>query len=192
MKKVLICGFSPIAAHGMCALLSGTYEVSDSGLLPTDRSESVVIVEAGNIRPSKIIGWLELYNQEPSLPVAVIAWGNFPPITATLLFRSGVKGFLRTYTDLATIHLCVNLVADGGAWMDGGVPSPVDGRCINTLTARELQVFELVQRGMKNKDIGAQLGIRTGTVKIHLKHIFEKTGFRDRYALWLAGLRGEL
>jgi DNA-binding NarL/FixJ family response regulator len=57
------------------------------------------------------------------------------------------------------------------------------------LTFREMQVMELVERGMKNKEIGAQLGIRSGTVKIHLKHIFEKTGIRGRYGLALSGLR---
>ncbi len=63
-------------------------------------------------------------------------------------------------------------------------------RCARTpLTARELQVMELVERGFKNKDIGESLGIRTGTVKIHLKHIFEKTGIRGRYGLALSGLK---
>ena len=57
------------------------------------------------------------------------------------------------------------------------------------LTARELQVMELVERGLKNKEIGDNLGIRTGTVKIHLKHIFEKTGIRGRYGLALSGLK---
>jgi DNA-binding NarL/FixJ family response regulator len=60
-------------------------------------------------------------------------------------------------------------------------------RC--ALTARELQVRELVERGMKNKEIAKALGIRTGTVKIHLKHIFEKTGIHGRYGLALSGLK---
>ena len=38
-------------------------------------------------------------------------------------------------------------------------------------------------------DIASTLGIQTGTVKIHLKHIFEKTGIRGRYGLALTGLR---
>ena len=57
------------------------------------------------------------------------------------------------------------------------------------LTARELQVMDLVERGFKNKEIAANLGIRTGTVKIHLKHIFEKTGIHGRYGLALSGLK---
>jgi DNA-binding NarL/FixJ family response regulator len=47
----------------------------------------------------------------------------------------------------------------------------------------------LVERGLRNRDIAKQLGIQTGTVKIHLKHIFEKTGVKGRYGLALTGLR---
>ena len=57
------------------------------------------------------------------------------------------------------------------------------------LTGRELEVMALVERGLKNKDIASALGIRIGTVKIHLKHIFEKTGIRGRYGLALSGLK---
>jgi DNA-binding NarL/FixJ family response regulator len=57
------------------------------------------------------------------------------------------------------------------------------------LTAREQQVMQLVEQGFKNREIANELGIRPGTVKIHLKHIFEKTGVRGRYGLALTGLR---
>ena len=46
-----------------------------------------------------------------------------------------------------------------------------------------------MERGLKNKDIASQLGICPGTVKIHLKHIFEKTGVHDRYGLALSGIK---
>ena len=47
-------------------------------------------------------------------------------------------------------------------------------------------------RGLKNKQIGDALNITTGTVKVHLMHIFEKTGVRDRFELAMYGrkLRG--
>ena len=57
------------------------------------------------------------------------------------------------------------------------------------LTPREQQVLEMVEQGFKNKEIGLELGIRPGTVKIHLKHIFEKTGVRGRYGLAISGLK---
>ena len=49
--------------------------------------------------------------------------------------------------------------------------------------------MELVGRGWRIKDIAATLGMSTGTVKIHLKHIFEKTGIRGRCGLALAALQ---
>ena len=92
-------------------------------------------------------------------------------------------------TDLAG---CIQAVAAGGTWLesealrDPRMPLRI-GR--SALTPRELQVVELVERGYKNKEIGGSLGIRTGTVKIHLKHIFEKTGIRGRYGLAISGLK---
>ena len=74
--------------------------------------------------------------------------------------------------------------------MTSGPPKPSAGSLRPfPLTSREFQVMELVERGMKNRDIGDVLGIHTGTVKIHLKHIFEKTGIRGRYGLALSGLK---
>ena len=47
-------------------------------------------------------------------------------------------------------------------------------------------------RGLKNKQIAESLSITTGTVKVHLMHIFEKTGVKDRFELAMYGrkLRG--
>jgi DNA-binding CsgD family transcriptional regulator len=42
---------------------------------------------------------------------------------------------------------------------------------------------------MRNKDIAKALSISAGTVKIHLKHIFEKTGIRGRYGLAVSALK---
>jgi DNA-binding CsgD family transcriptional regulator len=54
---------------------------------------------------------------------------------------------------------------------------------------REQQVLELVEQGLKNREIARELGIRPGTVKIHLKHIFEKTGVRGRVGLAINGMK---
>jgi DNA-binding NarL/FixJ family response regulator len=48
------------------------------------------------------------------------------------------------------------------------------------LTGREMQVLELVVKGMSNKQIGTSLGITEGTVKIHVNNILSKMGVSDR------------
>jgi DNA-binding NarL/FixJ family response regulator len=49
-----------------------------------------------------------------------------------------------------------------------------------TLTARELEVLQQVAGGNRNRDIGGRLFITEETVKVHIKHIMEKLGARDR------------
>jgi DNA-binding NarL/FixJ family response regulator len=48
------------------------------------------------------------------------------------------------------------------------------------LTARELGVLQLVAGGNRNRDIAERLFITEETVKVHVKHIMEKLGARDR------------
>jgi DNA-binding NarL/FixJ family response regulator len=57
------------------------------------------------------------------------------------------------------------------------------------LTAREVQVLELVAKGKRNKEIGASLGISGETVSVHLKHIFAKLDVSERTTAVSVALR---
>src|SRR5690349_8939390 len=59
------------------------------------------------------------------------------------------------------------------------------------LTARELDVLRKVAGGNRNRDIAELLCISEETVKVHIKHIMEKLGARDRtQAVAIAVRRG--
>lgn len=49
-----------------------------------------------------------------------------------------------------------------------------------TLSARELEVIELIARGRRNKEIASELGISEGAVVVHIRHLFAKLGVSDR------------
>ena len=51
------------------------------------------------------------------------------------------------------------------------------------LTPRERQVALLVIKGLSNKGVARELGLREGTVKIHLHNIFQKLRTRNRFGL---------
>jgi two-component system, NarL family, nitrate/nitrite response regulator NarL len=111
---------------------------------------------------------------------------------ALRFLQSGAKGILRKTSDVATVIACLEAVASGSSWMADSVfrdTHRMERQHRSELTPREQQVLELVEQGMKNKEIARDLGIRPGTVKIHLKHIFEKTGVRGRYGLALSVMR---
>ena len=48
------------------------------------------------------------------------------------------------------------------------------------LTAREVEVLRAVAGGNRNRDIAEKLFISEETVKVHVKHIMEKLGAKDR------------
>ncbi|MBX6376964.1 MAG: response regulator transcription factor [Clostridia bacterium] len=53
---------------------------------------------------------------------------------------------------------------------------------LEPLTKRELQVLELVARGLANKEIAVALGLEESTVKSHVAHILQKLGVSSRTA----------
>lgn len=58
-----------------------------------------------------------------------------------------------------------------------------------TLTARELQVLELLVTGMRNKEMASHLGISEDTVRAHVKGVFAKFRVHDRTAALAEALR---
>jgi DNA-binding NarL/FixJ family response regulator len=59
------------------------------------------------------------------------------------------------------------------------------------LTARELEVLQLVAEGLRNKEVGARLSIGEDTVKMHLRNLMQKLEVNDRtHAVMVAVRRG--
>jgi len=200
VNSVVVCDTEPIAIEGLRSLLESTEDLrlvaaestlADGMAAVEDEHPAVLVLEKGmGIRA--VLECLERL-RSASRQTAVVIWsGSFSESEALRLLQSGAAGVIRKTASLETLLSCLDTVLSGATWTEQEVwedehrsvryaPSP--------LTARELQVMELVERGLKNKDIGEALGIRTGTVKIHLKHIFEKTGIHGRFGLALSGLK---
>ena len=58
-------------------------------------------------------------------------------------------------------------------------------------TQRELEVLRLMTRGTSNSSIAGELGISENTVKSHIQHMLDKTGYKNRTELAIeARIRG--
>ena len=55
------------------------------------------------------------------------------------------------------------------------------------LSVRQFEVFELIVRGLSNKEIARALNLAEGTVKIHVAALFRKLGVQRRSAVAMAG-----
>jgi len=200
VDSVAVCDTEPIAIEGLRSLLE-----SAGGLRVVAAETSLVdgMDAVRELRPSlfmldKAFGIHAVMDllktlRDTRIDTSAIVWSSSVSEAEALRFlQAGAAGVVRKTASLDTLMSCLQSVAAGNTWMEQEMLHESD-RPVRSghspLTSRELQVMELVERGLKNKDIGQALGIRTGTVKIHLKHIFEKTGIRGRYGLAISGLK---
>ena len=154
-------------------------------------SIDILIVDKG-LGMHAVLDWLNDLKMAERSP-AIVVWGvSITEAEALRFLQAGARGIIRKTADLSSLLGCLRTVASGRSWMEDSVfrDSIRPERYPHSeLTAREHQVLQLVEQGCKNKEIAIELGIRPGTVKIHLKHIFEKTGVRGRYGLAISGLK---
>lgn len=102
------------------------------------------------------------------------------------LLSAGAMGYLHKETDREVLVAAIRSAMAGGTMMflprtsasgpdRDREPDPADA-----LTLRERELMELVAQGLSNRQIGSRLGITEGTVKRHLRNIFDKLGATSR------------
>jgi DNA-binding NarL/FixJ family response regulator len=95
--------------------------------------------------------------------------------------RAGARGYLLKDMLLTDVITAIRAVLRG----ERVIPAAVATRLAefperSDLTERELEVLQLVARGLSNKEVAKAIGRMDETVKIHLKNIFAKLGVADR------------
>jgi two-component system, NarL family, nitrate/nitrite response regulator NarL len=197
---IALCETQPLMVEGLktSLALSHLFELSDSVRNLDDAARVVITTGPRIVILDKALGgpavleWVT--RMAPVCPAtSIVVWGSSVNESEALRYlKMGARGIVRKTAEVGTILACLENVAQGATWMEESLfreatRSHRENRL--DLTAREQQVLELVEQGLRNKEIARDLGIRPGTVKIHLKHIFEKTGVHGRYGLALSGLR---
>src|SRR5579864_1659431 len=199
-KTIAVCDTQPITAQGLRNLLASSPDLElveainsleAAAAFVREKAPDIVVVDKG-FGMRAVLDWIHDLKLADASP-AVTVWGvSMTEAEALRLLQAGAKGIVRKTADLGSLLSCLRTVASGRSWMEDCVfrdSVRQNGYPRSELTAREHQVLELVEQGSKNKEIALELGIRPGTVKIHLKHIFEKTGVRGRYGLAINGLK---
>ncbi len=204
-KVVSICETQPLTVKGIMHLLESTDDMlfgashaspAEWMLSPAADRTHVLVIDKGLGAKTVLDALAQLPADTGSvrgIVPAVVVWGmSITEAEALRFLQAGAKGILRKSADTKTVLSCLRAVAQGRSWMQDSVfreSTSLEAQVRTDLTPREHQVMELVEQGFKNREIAQELGIRPGTVKIHLKHIFEKTGVRGRHGLALNGLR---
>jgi two-component system nitrate/nitrite response regulator NarL len=194
---VFACEAQPIAVEGLQKVLLSCDDLIFTGTVSriTDALDAVsslrpdvalVDLSAGLAPAIRLVTGLKA----GSVPTHVVLWVvDLPEMEAFRALQMGVRGILRKTLPVEKLIECLREVGSGKIWMDDSehVAQFIQRKEASRLTPREKEVVRLICRGMKNKQIAENLHITPGTVKVHLMHIFEKTGLKDRLALAVHG-----
>ncbi len=104
--------------------------------------------------------------------------------------RGGAKGYVLKETDPDGIIAAIRAVAGGGTSFPGDIMKIYEARAAaRGLTPRETEILKAVAKGFTNQDVARALDISPNSVKMHLRHIFDKLGAADRTEAVAAAIR---
>ena len=111
--------------------------------------------------------------------IALTTYGGDEDIRRAL--AAGVKAYLTKDVLHDELLKAIRAVHAGQTYLPAGVAAALAAQMPRPdLSAREVQVLELIVRGLANKQIAYSLSIAEHTVKNHVKNILSKLGVQDR------------
>ena len=123
--------------------------------------------------------------------IMVTVYGNPDLIFKAL--RAGACGYLLKRCTPEELITAVREVQQGGAPMSReiarqviaffqGLAKPPDNTAseVDNLSPREREILDLLTQGFSDKEIADRIGVKHGTVRWHLQHVYEKLHVRSR------------
>ena len=192
--RVLVAAPHPITRAGVVRLLAAgepALQVAgevDSVAAALDAyrllAPAVVVAHLDMADPDGLAGVRAFRGLDPAAVVLVLCTRRDQELAAAAV-RAGASGWLvddATGTELARALLAA---AEGRSMVPAAALSGVADAV--PLTDREREVFLLVRRGLRDKQIAEQLVISVKTVEKHVGAVFRKTGARNRTELAALG-----
>ena len=204
MIRILIADDHPVVREGLAAMLA-TQE--DFRVEASVADGALALSEAVRLRPDVVLLDLEMPGMDgidvlerirgllPGTPVVVFtAFDADERIVAAV--RAGARGYLLKGAPRREIFEAVRAVHGGGSLLQPVVAEKLMRRMSEeaaeeALTPREIEVLELLAKGLPNKDLARVLGVAERTVKFHVSSILAKLGAGNRTeAVSIAVARG--
>jgi len=107
---------------------------------------------------------------------------------------AGARGYLlKSVVDMELV-MAIRRVARGEIVLDPQVAktATLKGESSSALTARELEVLQLIVDGQSNKEIAAKLGLSANTVAVHRANIMDALGIHKTAELVVYAIRNGL
>jgi DNA-binding NarL/FixJ family response regulator len=196
MKKIriLIADDHPVVREGLAGMITGQPDFEVVGVA-TDGEKAVELynqlspdVTLMDLQMPALDGVGAIEEIKAEHPVAHILVLTTYDSDADILraIEAGATGYLLKDTPREELFRAIRAAFSGESVMAPTVAARLMIRmrapAEESLSAREIEVLQLVAKGNSNKEVGKALHISTATVKTHLIHIYNKLGVDDRTA----------
>ena len=169
----------------------GVWENAEDGLKGIEKNggPDVVLMDISLPGMSGIEATARVKEKHPEMDVIMLTvYDDNDKIFDAL--KAGASGYLLKNASPDDLCRAIFDVRAGGAPMSAEIarlvveafhrPAGNKNSEVFNLSKRETEIVELVAKGLANKEIAADLGISVETVRVHLKHIYEKLHVRSR------------
>jgi DNA-binding NarL/FixJ family response regulator len=198
--RILIIDDHPVVREGLAGMLAGQPDFTVVGEAK-DGAEAVAM--DARIQPDVLLMDLRMPGMDgvaaieairekrPSANILVLTtYDSDADIVRAI--EAGATGYLLKDTPREELFRAIRAAAQGESVLAPTVAARLMTRmrapAQENLSAREIEVLQLVYKGASNREIGKALHISTATVKTHLIHIYGKLGVDDRTAAVTAAL----
>lgn len=201
MIRVLIADDDHLMRAGLIALLTADPHIEIAGEASTGRQ---AIVETRRLAPDVVVmdvrmpdldgisATRQLTQAIPETRVLILTTFEQDDYIFGAL-RAGASGFLVKRARPEELIAAVHTIAAGDSLLSPSVtrrvidrmaqqPTPefADQAKLDQLTPRELEVLQLIARGLSNREIANALVVEESTIRTHVKRVLMKLHLRDR------------
>lgn len=199
--KVLIADDHAVVRMGLTALLSsergitvvGQSEDGERAVRDADRLQpDVVIMDLMMPRKDGVVATDEIHRAHPEIKIILLTtFGTSDRIARAL--EVGASGALLKSSDEAALVEAVRTVAAGGEVVDEDIRQLfADDPPARELTQRQRTILEGLAKGKGTKEIAAEIGIQTDSVREHILAILAKLGAANRVEAVAIAVRKQL
>jgi len=187
--RVLIVDDHPVVRAGLATLLrkepglkvTGAAHSAEEALEILKRS--IVDVMLLDLRMPSISGidLLNLLKTEANPPLVLILSSYEYEEEIYRAVKAGARGYLSKNASRAEIVGAIEAVVKGGKYFPQHIATLIaEPEERSSLSAREIEILEMVSKGLTNKEIARVLQISQYTVRNHINHISAKLDVGDR------------
>jgi len=184
--NVRIAHAEPIVSAGLAALLGAH---ADMNIIGSGAADVIIVDHRGGLEHMRNSANAHHSENQPRVLIVTQLEREWEVRTAMM---AGVHGYLLQNAGPEQLLTAVRTLSRGLRYLSSEL-----SRCVADsftrigLTSRETDVLQLLAQGQCNKSIARELGIGVGTVKTHVKGLFDKLGATARtHAVVLATRRG--